>query len=53
VLNPRADGQCGEHDRQVGLDGVALSVVIGLACRSCLDIRKLFFESEEPVVGAD
>jgi hypothetical protein len=36
----------------VGLDGVPLAVIDGLACRSCLDMRKLV-DLEEPTVGAD
>ena len=51
-LDPAADGQRREHDGQVGLDGVRLAVMTGLACRSCLGMRKLF-DLEEPAVGAD
>jgi hypothetical protein len=41
MLDPAADGQGGEHDRQVRFDRVAFAVVDRPACRSCLDIRKL------------
>jgi hypothetical protein len=35
VFDPVTDRQCGEHDAQVGLDGVA-GVVVDRLCR-CLD----------------
>ena len=38
LLDPAADGQSCEHDAQVGLDRLALAVVDGRACGSCLDI---------------
>ena len=50
-LDPPADGERGESDGRMGLDGVALAVVDGLcrrrhetgrAWRSDLDMRKLF-----------
>jgi hypothetical protein len=42
VLDPPADRQGGEHDGQVGVDGVAFAVVGGPACRSLLAILNDF-----------
>ena len=42
LFDPAADGRGGEHDGQVRFDGVALAVVDGRACRSCMDIRNDF-----------
>jgi hypothetical protein len=42
VFDPVADGEGGEHDRQVGLDRLAFVVVDRADRRSCLDMRKLF-----------
>jgi hypothetical protein len=42
ALEPSADREGGEHDGEVGFDGVAFVVVDGPVRRSILDMRKLF-----------
>ena len=39
-LDVAGDGEGGEYDREVRVDGFTFPVVIGRACRSCLDMRK-------------
>jgi hypothetical protein len=53
VLDPPADRERGEHDRQMCFDRVACPVVDGPTCRSLLAIPEALFDLEELVVGAD
>jgi hypothetical protein len=41
-LDKPGDGEGGEDDGQVGVDGLALAVVDGPGPESCFDMRKLF-----------
>ena len=52
-FDPAADGEGGEHDRQVGLDGVALAVVDRPGLQVGLRHAEALLDLEEPVVGAD
>ena len=53
VLDPAADGEGGEHDGQVGLDGVALAVVDGPGLQVALGHAEAFLDPHRAVVGAD
>ena len=53
VLDPAADGQGGEHDGQVGFDGVALVVVDRPGLQVVLGHAERLLDLEQPVVGAD
>ena len=53
VLDPAADGQGGEHDGQVGFDGVAFAVVDGPGLQVALGHPERLLDLEQLVVGAD
>jgi hypothetical protein len=53
MLDPPADGQGGEHDREVGFDRVALAVVDGPGLQVALGHPEAFLDLEQLVVGAD
>src|SRR5260370_13800819 len=52
VFGPAADGQRGEHDRQAGLDGVALAVGDGPGLQVALGHPERFPGPEQLVAGA-
>ena len=52
-LDPAADGKGGEHDGEVGFDGVALAVVDRPGLQVVLGHPEALLDLEELVVGAD
>src|SRR5262250_800223 len=52
-LDPAADGEGGEHDVQVGVDGVALAVVDGPGLQVRLRHSEAFLDVPQLVAGAD
>jgi hypothetical protein len=53
VFGPAADGQGGEHDREVGFDAVPLVVVERPGLQVVLEPPEGLLDLEQPVVGAD
>jgi hypothetical protein len=53
LLDEPADRERGEHDAEVGVDGLALVVVDRPGGQVVLGHAKRGFDREQPVVGAD